>query len=354
MLTITQNQALQRWDTLPDILREALYAEANSDFLWKACENENVPGEKIHDVARIAGYVLLGFMHPADMAEELKEGLNLDPKTCTAVSSAIDARIFAPLRSDIDKTYEPLSKFAGAPKIIQDIGPMPAATTPAQTVPPAVSAVATPSPLTPPPMKPKVPEVGWSKLTPEAPVVRLSQTSVPPQPPATPAAAPVKGPADEFERIAVQQQKPAEPAPIIIHEDVHVQPIQKSADFRLVKPGDTAAVMPGANTPKPQPPLKPAVLELGQAVPPAPPAVPKPATSPTPARVVHYTDYKAPPAPQGTRQVTEVTSPPTPPTPPQNKIVYKDYSEPQAPPQTPKMPPPVAPAPPPPPPPIKK
>jgi len=46
MITLTKNQFGQRWDTLPDILREALVSETNSDFIWSTCEAQNIPMKK--------------------------------------------------------------------------------------------------------------------------------------------------------------------------------------------------------------------------------------------------------------------------------------------------------------------
>lgn len=392
MLTITQNQALQRWDTLPDTLREALYSEANSDFLWKTCENENVPGEKTYDVARIAGYVLLGFMHPADMAEELKEELNLDPKTCAAVANAIDGRIFGPLRPDIDKIYQPLSKFESGPKIIQDISsvhiadvPVPSVVSPVPT-PSAPSTTAVSVSASAPAPKPNLSGVGWSRSTPEAPVVKLSQTSTPPPMPAPaekpvvpvafqkPPAIPMGGPIGEFERraippvaVAPAQSMPsssktpapaAGPAPMIIHEDATFKSQHASPDFHLPLHEEKIDMQKSGAGPA----VRPAVLELGN----APAQTAKQSASVSTPRMVHYTDYKSPspeapivPAvPTGPRQITEITAPPAaavvprppvvphapvmpkPPAPvvPSTKVIYKDYSEPASPPAPPLPP----------------
>ena len=110
MVTISKNQALERWDTLPMTLREALYSDINSDFLWKTCQAEHIPEEKIYDVSRITGYVLMGFLHPGDLAGELTEILGIDKRITTSIADAIDKRIFAPLQEDIDKAYNPISK----------------------------------------------------------------------------------------------------------------------------------------------------------------------------------------------------------------------------------------------------
>jgi hypothetical protein len=340
-MTITQDQVSQRWDTLPDILREALCSEINSDFVWKTCEQENVPGKKIYDIARITGYVLSGFIHPGDMADELKSELNLDPKTCAAIASALDARIFAPLRPDLDKIYQPLSSLEHGPKIIQDIGPTPlkGVNIPIPTARPSpLPYFSNTIPASAPVQKPNFSGSGWSRLTPEEPVVKLSQASTPlPSPAARPATPPVPskfsmpiagGTMDEFERRSLSPAPvtaapaPAGPAPMIIHQDDAFKTQQSVPNFRLPTATENIDMKKISNTQ----PVRAAVLELGNA---SAPVTPKAPLS-TP-RVVHYTDYKSPSpespiAPQGPRRVTDMTAAPAPQAPTQNKIVYKDYS----------------------------
>lgn len=372
MLTIPRQQALKRWDTIPEVLRVALFADANTDFIQKTCEAEHVPVEKRSDVAGIAGYVLLGFLHPEDLADELKEATGINPQVCASVAAAINSRIFTPLKPELDKIYEPLSKLGGGaagPKVIQDIGPAPvvvsktvsggpviltsqeksAAVLPtSRIVPPAP--IPTPAPIRPTaippapaamptpalPVKPNLSAAGWSRTTPDQPVVRLTPGALattpavaqqmPPKPatpvPARPVevipsvATPTKGPVGEFERLAIMHggtppsvpvmpkppgtvptTPPAAPmpGPMIIHEDTVFRPQQKAPDFHLAPSAAQSFDMRReAGGP---PAVKPAILELGKAAAPSAP------------RVVHYTEYK-PPVQQSGRQITEITAPP--------------------------------------------
>ncbi|MBU6500460.1 MAG: hypothetical protein KGJ89_01350 [Patescibacteria group bacterium] len=121
MVTVTQNQALERWDNIPDVLREAMVSEANSDFIWKTCGNEHLPEEQINYVVRIFGHVILGFIHPEDMAGELKE-LGIVPQAADTIAGAINKRIFDPLKADIMSVHEPISKFDMiAPRVMEEI-----------------------------------------------------------------------------------------------------------------------------------------------------------------------------------------------------------------------------------------
>jgi hypothetical protein len=288
MITITKQQALMRWDTLPDSLREALYSEPNSDFIWSTCRGENVPEQKIYDVARIAGYVLLGFLHPEDVGQELMGAIAIDAKTAKDIQDALIDRIFSPLRADIDKAYAPLSKSevvsvatATAPKIIQDVS----------FVPPK------PAPL---------PNVGWSKMSPSA------IASVPM--PAAPRAA-------------------AEPAPMILHEDTSFKAAEKNASFTLARPSSGADVHIN-QAPAASAPARPAVLEFGGIKPPAA-AVNKTPTAPA-ANVIRYADT-------GPRSVSQITPPapavPQPPAPPKSPAApSNNVPMPPTPPQPPSSP----------------
>jgi hypothetical protein len=304
MISISQDQTLDRWETLPDVLREAIVSEANSDFVWKTCADEHVPEERTGEAAKVTGYVLLGFLHPEDVAQELKERLNIDPKTANLIEDSLNKRIFAPLRTDIDKIYSPVSKLemaapAPTPKILNDI--------------PAVMPTFTPKP-------PVVSDVGWSRK-PAPPAVPMAPTIKPDAlqvswivPAATPK--PMSADAASAAGAAVA---PSEPAPVMLHQDTTFKAPEKNAGFTLTRPGSGAEVTMGQPSAAPS---RPAVLEFGGAQ----QAQPKPPTPTPPPAAVHYTAFT-----EGPRNVSQVSpsappSPPIPPQPPQkNNTVVKDF-----------------------------
>ena len=79
MLKISRQQLINRRDSLPDNLREALFSEYNSETLWKICEGQHLSEDKIYIIATLAGDVILGFLHPEDLALEIKKTLILSP-----------------------------------------------------------------------------------------------------------------------------------------------------------------------------------------------------------------------------------------------------------------------------------
>jgi hypothetical protein len=322
MTTPTQDQALQRWDTLSDNLREALCLEANTDFISTTCANEHIPEDKVSIVSRVSGYVLMGFLHPEDVAQELKNRLGLDTQTANLIEDALNKRIFVPLRADIDKVYAPISKLETAPtgapkpKVIQDVN------------------VAQPKPA------PTLPAVGWSQMkppppsvgpTPARPAPTVSLSGIRPPTPVAATAPRTTAPA-----------APAEPPPVMLHEDTSFKAAQKNMDFTFPRPGGGSEVRMGATPTTPAPP-RPAVLEFGSV---AKPTV-APATGPSSSGATHYSDFRpslstTPMASAGPRNIAQMIpaapAPTSVPTPTRGAVPSVPVPKPPVPPQPPRPP----------------
>jgi hypothetical protein len=323
MINVTKNQALRRWDTLPDNLHEALCSEANSDFLWKTCAAENIPESRIYVVAKLAGYVLLGFLHPEDIAPELVEAIKIDPRTAKSIQDALNGRIFAPLRADIDKIYVPLSKAemmsstSGPKTFLDDVNG-------ASKLPPLpVNKVTGPKPSV-------LSDVGWSRSSTAGPGINLGVISAP-----SPTAAPAPTASTPTPTPTPAPSVPKEAAPVMLHEDTSFKAAQKNAGFTLSTPGAGAEIHMGQSTK--QAPEKPAFLEFGGAK----PSAPKP---PAPSPALHYTALtlslsSVPTGDAGPRNVSRITPPvPVPPAVPTPKPPMPPVASIPVPPRPPQAP----------------
>lgn len=309
MKNITQEQVFQRWDTLPEKLKESLVSQANSDFLWKTAKAEHLPEEKISIIAKLAGYILMGFIHPEDMAEELRTQLNINPQLAKNIADALNSRIFSGLREELDKIYAPPVKteplrlqvepLAGSvvepPRIIEEvkkptepakpIAPEPAAPTPFGKPSPLPSLSRPPAPTAPKPTTPP-----------------SAKTPTPPAPPS-----------------AVSAE------PVFIHKEAGVKPITPKPGFRLEIPIPKPPVVS-----KPPSPPEPAKIEIGSPLTPKPlsatePVKPpvKPPTGKTEVqipKVIHYSQWKTPvekpaekPEPVPLSQLSAISVPKPPP-----------------------------------------
>lgn len=112
MLNITKQQALKRWDTLQMNLREALFSEYNADILWRICEEQHLSEDKISKIATLAGDVIMGFMHPEDLDDEIKKELGINSEIAASVARQIDRKIFSLIKNDINKVYAPSGSLA--------------------------------------------------------------------------------------------------------------------------------------------------------------------------------------------------------------------------------------------------
>ncbi len=279
MFTISKQQAFDRWDSLPENLRDELVSEVNSNFIWQACEAEHVPDEKIYTVSKLAGAVLMGFLHPEDMANEIRDALSIDIRIATSIANAISQRIFAPLRSDIDKIYNPNLNNVAAPKILEEIRP---------------------------PIAELIPTATLARLS------SVSPTATAPTPKITPPAPPKPATSlDEFARDGentVPALAPAAPPkPVVLQTESIARPIPNAPDFRV--PTIAENIM-GKNASAPLS-SRPAVIEFGG---PAMPKTPSPLRPPITPKVT-VTRYGSensaapvkPPTPEPMRTITEIT-----------------------------------------------
>jgi len=271
MNTLSYRQLTNRWDELSSPLREALYSEASSDFLWKTCEAEHIPDNKIHDIARIIGYVLMGFLHPEDMTTEIRDSVGIDLRIATSIAGAVNQRIFVPLRPEIDRAYSlATSATNAAPTIIEEIRP----------VAKAQASVSAPLPA-------KLPETKSAAVP--TPTPQRPSTPVPPP------TAPTK-----------QGESATARKPFVLQTESVPRPILNAPNFRM--PANAEDVMGAKNASVPLP-ARPAVVEFGSASMPKTMAMPripsfmnaKPlATTQTPPVI-------KPPVPEPMRTITEIT-----------------------------------------------
>jgi hypothetical protein len=213
---------------LPDNLRDALCAEINSDFIWKTCEDEHIPDEKIYAVLRITGYVLMGFLHPDDASKEIQDAIGIDSRIADSIARTIKTRIFTPIQQSIDSVYNPVNKAglgmkmtsgAGGPMMIENIQ-RPGAT----LIPQKLQSVA-----------------------PLPSGVTLGNAI-----PATQGTAPATMP---HKNSGMQI-----PKPVILQEGASFEPNKKSPDFHVEISEDKSNEL--LNIPRPAS-IKPVVLELG-------------------------------------------------------------------------------------------
>ncbi|HUX35725.1 MAG TPA: hypothetical protein VMV71_01680, partial [Candidatus Paceibacterota bacterium] len=316
---ITKQQLYGRWDALSDTLREAITSDVNSQLVWKTAENEHLSEEKIAVVSRLVGYVLMGFAHPEELANEIKDSLGIDARIAAAIAEPINRKIFQPIQESLEEIYAPAGEEPHAPKpivleeIIKPAGTMPepkketvpipapapfpgAARTFVPASAPKITTAATPpaSPIPAPSSKPvgrQLPVNMFSKMS--------AGTAVKPIQEKTPEEKPVVSPAEKQIAPPVAQEKTAEePMPFILHQESESEPISPvKSSFKV----GLSQEQFGKMEQKWAPPPRPAQIETSTAE-----EYASKTSSPS-QRVVHYGDMKTPlpPAPPKKVQPSE-------------------------------------------------
>ena len=110
MTTIPQNLVYERWDTLPDILKEAIFSQEKADLLWRICEANHLSDDKIEIISVVVGDILLGFVHAEDLASEIANETQIDKRVAQIVSDEVNRKIFSPIKKELEEVYKPAEK----------------------------------------------------------------------------------------------------------------------------------------------------------------------------------------------------------------------------------------------------
>lgn len=250
----TKQQLEERYQKLPDILKEAIFSAEVAEKLFEIGKKNGLTIEKVGFMAEETGRVILGLTRPSEFAGVLAERLGVSADAAQKIASDINHQIFFPLREALKQTHQievneeaiqaptPLPAGGGKPERqkvpLVDLSGLKVPTAPTGGPPGFLSKeevekiVAQKKAATPPPPAPKIPPIdlriahppqpaSLSRPTPPpppTPPTQLSPQVPPPSPPAppqlTPAipAAPPSSPPEPFSKIpAIDLRQPLKP-----------------------------------------------------------------------------------------------------------------------------------------------
>ena len=109
MLNLSWQQIRERVDSLPPILKEALFSYKNSVKIRSICKFHHLDDEKISQVADLVGEVLMGFRPIDEFKKSLNEDLPVLGQTIiNSLSERINKEIFQPIKDQIEENYSPV------------------------------------------------------------------------------------------------------------------------------------------------------------------------------------------------------------------------------------------------------
>jgi len=102
----TREQLWKLYEKLPQELKEVIFSEETADSIWEICSRNGVEDERISEIARYTGRVLMGILPPAEFQETLEKELKLEKETAKKVAREINRLIFYPARTSLEELYK--------------------------------------------------------------------------------------------------------------------------------------------------------------------------------------------------------------------------------------------------------
>ena len=108
MISISKEKFIERWDALPDEIKEAALDYETEKSIENACSMFRLDEKTVEAVENLVFLALYGFIDYKDLAR-LISSEGVAPDISEKISLDIDARIFSPLRSILSSDLERLS-----------------------------------------------------------------------------------------------------------------------------------------------------------------------------------------------------------------------------------------------------
>lgn len=191
----TEQQLWDRYQKLPQILRDALFGVDTAEKLYQIGRKFGLTIEQTGFMAEETGYIIVGFTSPRDFIGVLINRLGIEADQARDIAKEINHQILFPIREALKQTHDFEIGNLGIPgaqidtrapeRIPADIEKRPSIMPglPPQPIPPPHPAIKTP-PLQPPPLTPRIPlsQSPQPSQTLRAPLPPLPQPSQAPRP----------------------------------------------------------------------------------------------------------------------------------------------------------------------------
>lgn len=91
---------------LPQELKEAIFAEETAESVYNACEKSGVEDDRISEIARYTGRVLMGILPPESFQEAIEKNLKINEETAKKTKDEIYRFVFYPVKPALEQLYK--------------------------------------------------------------------------------------------------------------------------------------------------------------------------------------------------------------------------------------------------------
>ncbi len=263
MIIINPQQGRERYKIIPRELQDLIFSETTKELFDHIGEENHLGPEKTYELGRVAGLVLLGFLHKDDTRKEFQEVLAVNPMIANELQNELNKKLFNPVSDLLEKIYSPLSKNTlNSTKKIDSVIP---------SKPVSIDSMpkSAPLPAVAPTIVPTKPPLVTPSFTPSVPPAAFPSAATPiPAAPATPDA--IKKSSFVFTGSPIppsstnQTQAMPKPMPFVTQTNSQSAPVGNVPKFKIETPGTlSGSAFGGSNTPSFSSAPRPAKIELG-------------------------------------------------------------------------------------------
>lgn len=101
-----KEQLWELYKSIPEDLQKAVFSADVSDKIFDICgRNKITEEEKISQIAKYIGYVLLGLLPPNEFQETLEKEIKIAKADAKKISREVNGFIFVPVRNSLEALY---------------------------------------------------------------------------------------------------------------------------------------------------------------------------------------------------------------------------------------------------------
>lgn len=217
MPNYTQQQLEERYQKLPDVLKDAMFSVDVAAKMFEIGKKYGLTIDKIGFMAEETGYIILGLTRPSEFVKNLTEALAVEESKARTIASDINHQVLFLLREALKTTHQIEINEEAIQKnsiILKKNPPLQSATAPSPEI------ISAPKPIEPPPQPQPV----------KIPEQKLSEPSLPPSQ-STPIPKPILTPESSLPPLVL---KPLEEKPTIaIPTPTPKPPVEKTPPLLL-------------------------------------------------------------------------------------------------------------------------
>ena len=102
---IDEETILERYESLPDDLKDALMGVDTADAIYEIGRKANLNVEKIGALAEEIGLIILGFVPSENFISDLKKVLEANEEKVSAIAAEVNERVFIPIRESLKRIH---------------------------------------------------------------------------------------------------------------------------------------------------------------------------------------------------------------------------------------------------------